>query len=326
MIGAPTLIMRTPYAVTFMLALIVGGTYLFTSVQAGCNVPLAYRIGSIDPQFDLSFEEARLALVDAEAVWENATGQNLFTYDETAEYTVNFIFDDRQALTEAERTLRERLDASENANETIDERYAKLVAEYNELDIIYKTRVEAYERDLGAYNREVEGYNREGGAPPAVYEELEERKEALDREQRALNNVADQLNALVGEINRLGEEGNRLIDMHNRQVETYNRTFGHEREFTQGDYQDKTINIYTFVDRTELALVLAHELGHAIALDHVENEESIMYYLMGGQPDTLVPSVEDLEHFEMKCGDRTMAERVTDRYTQFTSWLKSDVL
>lgn len=314
--------MRTPYAVTFMLVLILGGTYLFTSVQAGCNLPLAYRIGTIDPRFELSFDETRLALVDAEAVWENATGQNLFTYDDTAEYTVNFVFDERQALTEAERDLRERLDASENANETIDERYAKLVAEYNELDIAYKKRVEAYERDLNAYNREVESYNNEGGAPPEVYEELEERKQALDREQRAVNKVANQLNALVSEINRLGEEGNRLIDMHNRQVETYNRTFGHEREFTQGDYQDKTINIYTFTDRAELELVLAHELGHAIALGHVENEASIMYYLMGDQPSELTPSAEDLAHFQMKCGDRDMATRVQERLAQFTAWLQ----
>ena len=314
--------MRTPYAVSLMLTLLLGGVYVFTAVQAGCNLPLAYRIGTIDPQFELSFEEARIALVEAEAIWENATGQNLFMYDDTAKYTVNFVFDERQALTEAERDLRARLDASENANETIDERYAKLVAEYNALDIIYKERIETYERALNVYNDEVESYNREGGAPPDVYASLEARKEVLDAEQDEINDIAAQLNALVSEINRLGEEGNRLIDMHNQQVAAYNRTFGHEREFTQGDYQDTVINIYTFSDRRELTLVLAHELGHAIAIGHVENESSIMYYLMGGQSEDLRPSAEDLEAFTLSCGEQTIRERLSSRFEPITTWLR----
>lgn len=294
--------MRTPYAVTFLLALLVGGTYWFTVVQAGCDLPLRYRINELDPRFGLSFEEARIALMDAEAVWENATGKNLFSYDEEAEFGVNFIFDERQALTEAERNLREQLDESATVTESIDETYAALVAEYNDLNIEYDGKVAAYERRLNAYNAEVEAYNEAGGAPAEEYERLEAERKSLDREQASVNDMARELNGLVEEINRLGEEGNRLIDDHNERVEMYNRTFGHEREFTQGDYRMDAINVYTWGDRRELVLVLAHELGHAISIEHVENEASIMHYLLGGQPDEIVPSEEDLAAFEGVCG------------------------
>ncbi|MEX0918114.1 MAG: matrixin family metalloprotease [Candidatus Paceibacterota bacterium] len=295
--------MRTPYAVTLLLALLLGGTYWFTQVEASCQLPLSYRIGDVDERFELTFDDVRIALVEAEAIWENATGKNLFRYDEDANLTINFVYDERQALTDAERTLREQLDESENINDTIDKTYAELVAEYSDLSMRYQDKVGAYERALNAYNEEVESYNKEGGAPPEVYEELSERKKALDAEQRSINRLASELNALVENINRIGEEGNQLVDAHNDRVERYNDTFADSHEFTQGDYQQRTINIYTWSDRTELLLVLAHEMGHAISLDHVENEESIMYYLMGGQPEELTPSAEDLTEFDVVCGD-----------------------
>lgn len=305
--------MRTPYAVTFMLVLLLGGTYWFTRVEAQCNLPLSYQIGDIDERFDLTHNEARVALMDAEAVWENATGQNLFRYDEEADFKVNFVFDERQALTEAEKTLRERLDASKDINNAIDDTYATLVKKYNELELQYKDQIEAYERRLNAYNDKVAQYNDSGGAPPDVYEELTEEKEALDREQESINQRAGELNELVKKINRLGEEGNRLVDIHNRHVEVYNETFGDGKEFTQGDFHHDEINVYTFSDRDELVLVLAHELGHAISLGHVEGEASVMYYLMGRQPDELTLSEQDIAAFESVCGQ-------TDAYSRYKEW------
>ena len=295
--------MRTPYAIGLLVTMLLGGTYWFAHVEAECRLPLTYRIGHIDDRFGLSKEEARLALMEAEAVWENATGKNLFTYDEDAKFTVNFVFDERQALADAERNLRDRLDETESESEAIDQTYAELVAKYNELTIEYQDAVAVYERALHAYNAEVEAYNDQGGAPESEYERLTNEKDRLDREQQSINELAAHLHTLVAEINRIGEEGNRLVDIHNREVERYNETFAESREFTQGDYYRTTITIYTWSDRTELKLVLAHELGHALSLDHVENEDSIMYYLMGGQTGDLEPTEEDLAAFERVCGE-----------------------
>lgn len=292
-----------------MITVLFGGGYFYYIAQAVCKVPITYRVGTIDDRFDLTLEEARLAIAEAESAWEDATGKNLFSYEPDGEMVIDFVYDQRQKFVEAENELKDKLDATENISEAISETYAQLVAEYKDLEISYKDRVEAYERRLNTYNAEVDRYNSEGGAPSEEYARLESEKEALAQEQRALGKLEQQLNTLVDEINRIGEKGNSVIKTYNQGVSVYNETFGESHEFTQGDYRNKNIKIYTFENQAELKLVLAHELGHALALDHVENERSIMHYLIGGQTE-LVLTQEDLEEFDRMCGDNSLLEKI----------------
>ena len=44
----------------------------------------------------------------------------------------------------------------------------------------------------------------------------------------------------------------------------------------------ETITIYEFSNTTKLVRVLAHEFGHALDLDHVEDEKAIMYEINKG--------------------------------------------
>ena len=63
-----------------------------------------------------------------------------------------------------------------------------------------------------------------------------------------------------------------------------------------------------------VGLVVLHELGHAISIAHVENQESVMYYLLGGQTGELVPTPEDLAAFEQVCGEgRSVVGRVKEK-------------
>lgn len=306
--------MRSSFLLALITMILFGGGYFYYVAKAICPAPLTYSIGEVDESFGLTFDDLRLALSDAENVWEDAVGQNLFIYDEDAKFTVNLIYDERQATTDAEGDFKDRLDQTESVTGAISERYERLVASYNDLQIDYSSKVEVYEKNLATYNAEVLEYNKKGGVTQAMYDALEVRKNNLDAEQASLNALSEDLNELVREINEVGERGNSIVETYNRGVQEYNNTFGESHEFTQGTYRsDGRIDVYSFVDTAELRLVLAHELGHALSLDHVANEKSIMYFLMGEQSPELELTQEDIDEFVRVCSTRSFWDTIKER-------------
>lgn len=285
-----------------VVAIVIGAGYWYHTANSKCPAPIAYAIGDIDERFGISAEEARAVISEAESIWEDRTGRNLFTYDADAEFAINFIFDDRQETTLEEHQLREVLDQTEGISSAMREEYEVLLNRYETLKDTYENRLRTYENRLATHNGEVAHWNAQGGAPTDIYERLNEEQRTLSAESAELSSIAAKLNQLVDAINELGDKSNRTIRDYNNRVADYNDRFREEREFTQGDYQDGRINIYQFKDLTELRLVLVHELGHALSLDHVENPQSAMYYLMQDQSPDLTLSDEDLLEFRRVCG------------------------
>ena len=220
-----------------MIAVVFGAGYWYYVAEAVCDVPIAYRIGSIDEEFDISKEEVRSAASAAESLWEDATGRNLFTHDESARVSINLIFDDRQAEALLEADLRDELEDQQDKSKSIEEQYKYLLETYEDLKEDYEARQVQYEADLQAHNVEVERWNSAGGAPEDIFENLENRQQELAEEQEELNSIAYRLNQLVKRINAIGDEGNSLIEGYNEIVEEYNTRFNEEKEFTQGEYQ-----------------------------------------------------------------------------------------
>ena len=113
-----------------------------------------------------------------------------------------------------------------------------------------------------------------------------------------------QLNEMVREINKLVGSLNRLIKSLNLNVGAYN-TIGASRgeTFVGGIYHSaegvREINVYEFSNRDKLVRVLAHEFGHALGLEHVEDRNAMMYKLNEG--DARVLSKSDLVALKALC-------------------------
>lgn len=302
--------MRLRFIVSLAIMVGVLGGYFYTAGAGVCPIPLQWRIGTLDERFGLEHQEAVAAVEAAATIWEASAGRDLFVYDDQAPFAINFIFDERQAFADAESNFKDRLDTAEGVNDSIEATYAAKVAAYETLQRQYEQASAAYEIALADYNQTVARFNREGGAPPEEYAALQRQQQQLAEEQQALNVQVDQLNAMVAEINSLSDQGNRLIETYNRGVEAYNETFGREREFTQGDYQGDKINIYTFASTHELELVLTHELGHALHLEHVTGSSSVMFYLIGEQPAELTLSPTDQAEFARVCAPRSLWDKI----------------
>ncbi|MEX0933316.1 MAG: matrixin family metalloprotease [Candidatus Paceibacterota bacterium] len=267
-----------------------------------CVAPIYYSIGEFDSRFEITREEFLAVLGDAEQVWEENAGKELFIYREDAHFRVNLIFDERQEKTELVLATEEELNIEQ--------------AGYSEADTVYRNalyRYEAAARDLeiafnkyevasSAYSRAVSKWNASSKQDRDEYTrlererlELEEMFESLQVQQRAVESIYKELQEAL-------EYRNALVAEYNKSVNSFNEEFAGGQSFDQGDYTRGQINIYQFQSEDDLRLVLAHEFGHALGIGHVEDEKAIMHYLLGEQsknPLELTP--DDAGGFSTRC-------------------------
>lgn len=302
--------MRLSFLVLILIAVLFGSGYWYRAFDTACKLPVRYRIGEVDARFGTDREELTRIAGRAERIWEDSLGKDIFIYDEGADLPINLVFDERQKNADVEAELREDLEAKEGMTDQVAREYDRLIGEFRKLKRNYESRVVAYETKLESHNSTVAEWNDRGGAPKSAIEDLREEEDALRDEQGELELLAEKLNAIVAQLNAIGARGNLLIEDYNTVVEEYNSTVEETGEFTQGDYTGDAISVYQFNSEDELVVVLAHEFGHALKLDHVQNEESIMYHLMEAQRAGGGLTAEDVVEFERVCAEVSFPVRV----------------
>lgn len=270
-----------------------------------CSKPITYSIGVVDPRFDLTKSEVESLVDKAADNWNKSSGKNLLQKAEVeGKVVIDFIFDERQQVTETLSTIKTTLSISEKELEVLKARYDNLRAKYLKDKAEYESMLQAYEKKQRDYTEAVRNANKRGGARKGEFEELNERRASLEEEFAILQSRLSSLNEITKELNGLAQTINGEVKDHNSTVATYNSVVHSQpREFEEGEFisDDKgmRINVYQFSDRNTLSRVLQHELGHALGLDHVEDEDSIMYPYNTG--DALLPTESDLEELNRIC-------------------------
>ena len=271
-----------------------------------CEEPLTYAVGSFDRRFNISHVDFLEALTLAEAIWEEPSDRNLFIYSpEEADLPVNLVYDYRQETTSTLSNLGETLERNEEAYNTLRATYLGLKASYDKATAVYDSRLPAFNTANDAFALQVEAWNDGPRTSKNEFENLGKARSALEREAEELKRLENELNKVVVEINQLVEELNSTAEHLNLNVDRYN-TIGSSRgeTFTGGIYYENNneqgIDIFEFSNRDKLVRILAHELGHALGLEHTNDPEGIMYYLNQGESTTLSPT--DLDSLEILCG------------------------
>ena len=274
--------------VVFIVTFLVWDNLKLTRILLPCEEPVLYTIGTFDRRFGISQKDFLEALTMAEAIWEKPSGMDLFVYaPETGKLVVNLIYDYRQETTSTLSDIESVVEEDESAYKLLQSKYTNLKKAYDSAKGNYEAKVEIFDEKNVLYQEYIEDWNSGDRTSREQFAKLESEKVALQSEARELKLIEIELNKMVGEINVLVGTLNRLARSLNLSVEAYN-TIGASRgeSFTGGVYYSadgvEGIDIYEFSSHEKLVRILAHELGHALGLEHVDTQEAVMYYLNEG--------------------------------------------
>ena len=252
-----------------------------------------YRIGTIDPRFNLSESEARSLVLEAAKVWEAPLGHQFFFYHPKAAFTINFIYDQRQQTTnerqQAQRVLDDGQGRNQAAKDDFQQKKSELTSEYQR----HNDELAALNERISQHQHMVALINARGGATPMERQSMQMESDQLDRDVAEFNQKGTNLNVEQVNLRHQGEVIQSQVDDYNQKAQNYNQKFvGHP--FEAGLYKGDAINIYEYGDKDELRLILAHELGHSLGLKHSRDPHALMYPMMGEQ---------DLANFKLTQAD-----------------------
>jgi predicted nucleic acid-binding Zn-ribbon protein len=245
--------------------------------RSPCDTPISYSIGFVDKRFNITTDQLKTDIEKAANIWNKAENKQLFIYEPAGKLQINMIYDERQALTNQINKLEGQLQGGKQALQP-------QVDEYNMLLADFKSRMQNL-------NSQIDYWNARGGAPPDEYNKLLGQQQDLKKEADNLNSLAQKLNLQTNDYNK------QVINI-NQTIETFNADL--EKKPEEGLYisGENRIEIYFDSNQSELEHTVAHELGHALTLDHNNNPNSIMY------PYTtkmLKPSSEDIASLNIVC-------------------------
>lgn len=269
-----------------------------------CSQPIAYSLGIFDKKFGISEKDFLSAISVAEQVWEKPIAKDLFVYADSGALKINLIYDIRQEATVKLQKLGLTVKDDKASYNAVKVKYESLKTAYAKDKTALTAKIAEFEVMKNKYEAEVKTWNGRGGANQEAYARLEDDRLALNTAVDEINQMQDALNMKIDNLNALAVVLNRLATALNITADKYNQ-IGDQLggEFEEGTYQSgpdgQQIDIYQFDNRAKLIRVLAHELGHALGLDHVEDPKAIMYRLNNGINEKLTDA--DLAILKTHC-------------------------
>ena len=292
------------YSILIFIALFLAGRNFGLFEPAPCTKPITYSLGSLDSRFGVSKADFLKAISEAEAVWEKPIGLNLFSSSTEGKLSINLVYDYRQETTQELSVIEGEVKESEGDYKALEASYAEMKSQYNTLKSTYDVEVVSFNQHKASYEQAVDEWNSGPRTSRKEFEALESKRLVLEAEASELKTTENKLNSSVHEINALVTRLNTLAKQLNLNVKDYN-TIGAARgeTFTGGTYtSDRTgerIDIFEFQNHDKLVRVLAHELGHALGLEHIDDPKAIMYKFNEGEVGKLAPS--DLTALKTLC-------------------------
>lgn len=282
------MLIRQPSAISFLLmgALLLTGCGTSPS-DRGCTIDFSYSIGTVDPRFNITHTELDEVIRDALRIWSQGVDSIRIVDSPRRNNVIHLIYDDRQQSTDLARRMRAQIRRNEGEIKQMKSRLEQQDFLVEQLRREHERIAQNLTSQLETFNEWVESINAAGGFSQDMRSQYDYRRDDIQRLQDSELQKREQLNREAQALNRMTLEVNLKIELGNQIIDDFNREFGEGYNFNSGVYRGDgrrgTITIYHFSDFRELKVTLAHEIGHALGIGHVENSKSIMYELIEDQ-------------------------------------------
>ncbi len=271
-----------------------------------CSEPVSYYVADIDPRFDITKNQLIRLLDAAGALWGDAVNRRLLHYDPDGDVAIQLIYDERQQLIEEERGFTNEIQMERMKFDRLHRDYIRSSEQYDKTLERYNSLLEEYDEKVQMHHDELQQWNSEGGVPEGEEQRVRGREEELGRMRGDLLVRKNDLDRTGKALEDLTDRLNEISTRQDGLIVEYNEQFSGEYRFNQGEYKNasgqQSIHIYHYKSLNHLRLVLAHELGHALGLGHVDAPSSVMYPVVeSDNTSELRLTMEDITAIQNRC-------------------------
>jgi chromosome segregation ATPase len=244
-----------------------------------CPQQLTYRIGYVDPQINQSEEELLDLIRQVEVLWESAVDRDLLDYEINGEVAIHFVYKEHHDISDRQMKFSERIQRTKHRILGMRQEYDRVSKEYRnhkQLLLDHVSRLDSL-------------HYKKSDTRKTQYsdQQINPATDPVHTLSDSIVHLKDDVDHYRNEMERHSRQIQDLIDQQRKIIYKYNQIFEENARFKQGIYRkgwpDDRIYVFQFTNIGELKAVLAHELGHALGIGHVDNPQSIMYKVLEKQ-------------------------------------------